>query len=86
MTSSKTFVTSSLRFKQFLVWNQKPNSHSQFEPSIRHFFKNFGNDVTNNDVINFKVILFKPELENQLVCKTWHFYNFWIGYWMVKAL
>ena len=79
MTSSKTFVTSSLRFKQFLVWNQKPNSHLQFEPSIRHFFKNFGNDVTKNDIINFKVIFFKPELESQLLCKTWHFYNFWIG-------
>ena len=76
MTSSKTFVTSSLRFKQFLVWNHKPNSHLQFEPLLRQFFKNFGNDVTNNDVINFKVILFKSELENQLLCKIWHFYKF----------
>ena len=86
MTSSKTFVRSSLRYKQFLVWNQKPNSHLQFKPSIRHFFKNFGNDVTNNDVINFKIIFFKSELENQLLCKTWHFYKFWISCWMVKAL
>ena len=86
MTSSKTFVTSSLRFKQLVVWYQKPNSHLQFEPSIRHFFKNFGNNVTNNDAINFKVNFFEPEFENQLLYKTWYFYNFWIGCWMVKAL
>ena len=36
-----------------LVWNQTPNSPLQFQPSIPHFFKNFGNDV-----INFKVIFF----------------------------
>ena len=30
MSLSKTFVTSSLWFEQFLVWNQKPNSHLQF--------------------------------------------------------
>ena len=42
MTSSKTLVTSSLWFKQFLVWNQKPNSHSQFESSKQNtsFFQN----------------------------------------------
>ena len=40
------------------------------------FFKNFGNDVTNNDVINFKINFFKPELENQLLFKTRHLYNF----------
>ena len=40
------------------------------------FFKNFGNDVTNNDVINFKVNFFAPELENQLLCKTRYLYNF----------
>ena len=39
ITSSKTFATSSLRFKQFFIWNQKPNSHLQLEPSIPHFFK-----------------------------------------------
>ena len=69
-------MTSSFRFKQFLAWNQKPNSHLQYEPSMRYFFKNFGNDVTNNNVIKFKVNYFKPELENQLLRKTWHFYDF----------
>ena len=34
------------------------NSHLQFEPSTRHFFKNFDNDITNNDVINFEINLF----------------------------
>ena len=60
--------------KQFLVWNQNSNSHSQFESSIQKtsFFQNlkWGNDVT-----NFKVNYFKPELEKQLLCKTWRFYN-----------
>ena len=86
MTSSKTLVTSSLWFQQFFIWNQEPNSHLLFEPSIRDFVKNFGNDVTNNDVINFKVNFFIPAIENQLLLKTWHFYNFWIGCWIVKAL
>ena len=71
---------------QFLVCNQKPNSHFQFEPSIDHFFKNFGYDVTSNDVINFKEKCLKPELKNQLLFKTWHFCNFWIGCWIVKTL
>ena len=85
MMSLKTFMTSLLDLSNFGL-EPKPNSHLQFEPSIRHFFKNFGNDVTNNDVINFKVSFFQPELENQLLFKTWHFYNFWIGCWIVKAL
>ena len=66
MTSSKTFVTSSLRFKQFLFRNQKLNPQLQFEPSIHHFFKNFGNNVTNNDVMNSTTTLFISALKNQL--------------------
>ena len=69
----KRFVTSSLWFKQFLIWSQKANSCSQFQSSIQNtsFFKNlkFGNNVTNNDVIGSKINLFIPALENQLVFK-----------------
>ena len=43
------------------------------------FCKNFGNDITNNEVINFKENFFIPALENQLLLKTWRIYNFWIG-------
>ena len=50
MTSTKTFVTSSLWFKQLLVRSQTTNSHSQFESSMQNmsYFQNlkFGNDVT----------------------------------------
>ena len=41
------------------------------------------NDVTNNDVIGFKVNLFVPALENQLLFTIWLFCNFWIGCWTV---
>ena len=81
----KNFVASSLWFKQFLVWNQKANSHLQFELSTCQLFKNCGNDVTNNDVINLKVNFFKPKLKIQILFKTWHFHNFWIGCWIVKT-
>ena len=76
MTSSKPFVTLSLRFKQFLVRNQNLNLILQFEPSIRHFFKNFGNDVTNNDVINFKAIFFNLNLKTNFYAKLGTFTTF----------
>ena len=83
MTSSKTFVTSSLWFKHFLVCIQKPNSHFQFEPSIHHFFKKLWQ--WRHQQWRHQLHFFKPVLENQLLVKTWHFYNFWIGCWTVKA-
>ena len=78
MTSLKTFVTSSLWFKQFLVCNQKPNSHFQFEPSTCHFFKNFGNDVTSNDVINFFFFL-NLNLQNNFYLKLGTFTTYGLG-------
>ena len=52
------------------------------------FFRNlkFGNDVTKNDLINFKINLFIPALKNRLRFKIWLFHNFWIGCWTVKTL
>ena len=44
----KNIETSSLLFKQFLIWSQKANSHSQLESSIQNtkFFKNKNFEMT----------------------------------------
>ena len=80
MTSSNTFVTSSLLFKPVLAWNIKPNSHSQFEISIQNtsFFQNlkFGNDVTNNDIINSKKICLYLYLKTNYDSKFGSFITF----------
>ena len=66
--NNNTFVTSSYT-KEFLT----ANSHLQFESSIQNtsFFQNLkiGNDITYNDVINFKINSVILALENQLRCK-----------------
>ena len=46
------------------------------------FSKNFDNDVSNNDVIHSEVNNFEPNLESELLFKTWHFC---IGCWTGEA-